>query len=196
MEKEKEFNPNESLALIESMINKAQNRFNENGHLYLLWGWTVLVCSLTHFIFLKLHVLKEPGMVWMITWLAVLYQAIFLSKKKKKERVRTYTDEIGGYVWIAFVTMMFIMIFLMSKNNSWDKTYPMFLVLYGMPTFLSGVLLRFKPLRIGGIACWLLAIASAFVSNDNQLLLLALAVISAWITPGYLLRSKYKLQTV
>jgi hypothetical protein len=92
--------------------------------------------------------------------------------------------------------MMFIMIFLMAKNDLWNKTYSMFLVLYGMPTFLSGVLLRFKPLKVGGLVCWLLAIASAYVSNDNQLLLLALAVIAAWITPGYLLRAKYKSETV
>ena len=34
MEKETSFSHAESLALIESMINKATNRFNENGFLY------------------------------------------------------------------------------------------------------------------------------------------------------------------
>jgi hypothetical protein len=66
------------------------------------------------------------------------------------------------------------------------------LVMYGMPTFLSGVILRFKPLRIGGIACWLLAIAAMFTDYQYQLLLLALAVIAAWIIPGFILRAKFK----
>jgi hypothetical protein len=197
MENEKNFNPNDSLALIESMINTAKNRFSENGHLYLLWGWTVLVCSIAHFVMIQLQVtfIKDPGMVWMLTWIAAIYQMVFLSKKKKQRKVKTYTDEIGIYVWMAFGVMMLISLFLMAKNNMWDKTYPVFLTLYGMPTFLSGVVLRFKPLRIGGIICWILAIASAFVSTDYQLLLLAAAVIAAWITPGYLLRAKYKTQT-
>jgi hypothetical protein len=42
---QEEFSPQDSLHLIESMINKARNRFSENGHLYLLWGWVILVCS-------------------------------------------------------------------------------------------------------------------------------------------------------
>jgi hypothetical protein len=67
MENENDFNPQQSLALIESMINKAKNRFSENGHLYLLWGWTVLLCSIIHFVSLKLDILKEPGNVWMLT---------------------------------------------------------------------------------------------------------------------------------
>ena len=40
---EQEFSPQQSLNLIESMINKARNRFSENGHLYLLWGWVILL---------------------------------------------------------------------------------------------------------------------------------------------------------
>lgn len=69
---------------------------------------------------------------------------------------------------------------------------PMILVLYGMPTFLSGVILKFRPLIIGGICCWLLAIVSPFVDNDFQLLLLATGVCAGWIIPGYILRNRFK----
>jgi hypothetical protein len=66
------------------------------------------------------------------------------------------------------------------------------LVLYGIPTFLSGVILKFKPLSTGGFICWFLAVAAMFIPYEYQLLLLALAVACAWIIPGYLLRSKFK----
>ncbi len=88
--------------------------------------------------------------------------------------------------------MMFITIFLMSKENAFEKMYPMFLVLYGMPTFLCGIIFRFSALKFGGIACWALAIAAAFIRWDYQLLLLALAVLTSWIIPGYLLQQKFK----
>jgi hypothetical protein len=72
---------------------------------------------------------------------------------------------------------------------------PIVLTVYGMPIFLSGIILRFKPLVIGGIGCWVLSIAATFISNyDYQFLLIPLAMVIAWITPGYLLRAKYKLQ--
>ena len=64
--------------------------------------------------------------------------------------------------------------------------------MYGMPTFLSGIILKFKPLIIGAICCWLLAVATPFANYDYQFLLMACAVIAAWIIPGYLLKEKFK----
>lgn len=61
-----------------------------------------------------------------------------------------------------------------------------------MPTFLSGFIMKFKPLTIGGICCWALAIVSPFVAYDYQLLLIGVAVVAARIVPGYLLQKKYK----
>jgi hypothetical protein len=191
-ENEKVMTEAESLSIITTMINHAKNRFSENGHLYLLWGWVVLVCSISHFLCLKFNLLAHPEIVWSATWIAVIYQVIFLSRRKKKEKVRTYTDEIVGFVWLSFALMMFITIFLMSVNNAFEKMYPMFLVLYGMPTFLSGIIFRFPALKFGGLCCWALAVAAAFIRWDYQLLLLATAVLTAWIIPGYLLRAKFK----
>src|SRR5436305_1330393 len=98
MEKETGFSHTESLALIESMINKATNRFNEDGFLYLLWGWVVLSCSVAEFILLRIQYEKHY-LVWLVTWIAVIYQIFFLQKKRRKQRVRTYTDDIIKYVW-------------------------------------------------------------------------------------------------
>jgi hypothetical protein len=61
-----------------------------------------------------------------------------------------------------------------------------------MPTFLIGVILKFKPLKVGGVCCWLLAIAVPFVNYDYQFLLMACAVVMAWVIPGYSFQSKFK----
>jgi hypothetical protein len=54
--------------------------------------------------------------------------------------------------------------------------------------------MQFKPLKIGGIVCWMLAVISTFISPEYGLLLLAAAMVAAWIVPGYLLRKKYNQQ--
>jgi cobalamin biosynthesis protein CobD/CbiB len=54
--------------------------------------------------------------------------------------------------------------------------------------------MQFTPLKIGGVACWILAIMSTFFLPIYYLLFLAAAVIVAWIIPGYLLRKKYNQQ--
>src|SRR5690349_23225308 len=98
MQSEQDFSGEESLAIIQSMINKVRNRFSENGHLYLLWGWVVLVCSIAQFILIHFVHYEQGYYVWAACWLAFIYQAIYLAKARRKKKVRTYTDDIIGYV--------------------------------------------------------------------------------------------------
>lgn len=185
----------ESLALIESMINKAKNQFNENGYFYLVWGWVVLFCSLVHY-FVGFRLGYEmASRVWMLTWIVILYQVAYMISKKRAERVKTYTDDIVNAIWIVFAIV--IMVTLVVIRQLPDKGFftvlnPLILVIYGVPTFLSGIILRFNPLKFGGISCWLLALVAAFIDPYQHLLFIALAMVFAWIIPGYLLRSKFK----
>lgn len=191
---EENFSPEQSIRLIDSMINKAKNQFSENGLLYLLWGWVIFICAVVHFVLLKLDLFKHPEIIWASCWLVVIFQIIYLSKKRKKEKVKTYSHEIMGYVWISFGICMFLVAFILGQHDLYGYMYPLFLVLYGVPTFLSGVIMRFTPLKIGGIMCWILSIVSVFILPEYTLLLLAAAVVIAWIIPGYLLQKKYKQQ--
>ncbi len=192
---QQDFSAKDSLQLIESMISKAQNRFNENGHLYLLWGWVVLVCSLSSFIAVYFFgSFKYLMYIWMLTFPTVIYQMFYLARKKKSETVRTYTDEINNFVWVVFVIMGFLVGIIIGRSGHPELFNPLILMLYGMPTFLSGIILKFVPLRIGAICCWVLALVSVFIPYEFSFLLLALAVISTWIVPGYLLRLRFKTQ--
>lgn len=182
----------ESLSIISGMINNARNKYSETGHLYLLWGFVIFTCCITQFIMLHFFNNHNAYYVWYSTWLVSIYQFYYLYKRSRKERVKTYTDEIMGFVWFTFIICTFILIYVLIKNNAVDAINAAILIMYGMPTFLSGIILRFKPLKIGGFACWVLAIAAMFTIYQYQLLLLALAVIAAWIIPGFILRARFK----
>lgn len=191
---EQEFSPQESLNLIESMINKARNRFSENGHLYLLWGWVILFCSIVSFISLYVYDDFRLFPVWFLSWVAVIYQFIYLFKRKKQQTVRTYTDDINSNVWMVFVIMSGMLAVILGKTGNQNLMNTVLLVMYGMPTFLSGVIFKFNALKIGGAVCWVLAFVSTLIPYEFSFLLLSMAVITAWIVPGYLLRSRYKNQ--
>lgn len=96
-----------------------------------------------------------------------------------------YTGEIVMYVWITYIIIYALLIFILVCNNAVTSINPVILTTFGIPTFLIGIILKFKPLKIGGICCWLLAIAAVFITYDFQFLLIALAVIVAWVIPGY-----------
>jgi len=189
------FTQRESIAIIESMINKARNRFSENGFLYLLWGWVILVCSLGDYFLQYVIYYSRHYLVWTLTWVALLVQFLYIYRERKKRQVNTYTEDIIRYVWIAFVILLFLFLFIAGQrlgNGAEHINNVLILAVYGMPTFLSGIILRFRPLIAGGIACWMLSLAASFMPDRYHLLLVAAGVIIAWIIPGYLLRFKYK----
>ena len=93
---EDSFNEKQSLELIAGMINKAKNKFSESGTLYLVWGIAVVICSLSQFVLGNLLGYKNAHYVWFFTWAVYIYQAIFLIRKKKNLKVKTYIDEIIG----------------------------------------------------------------------------------------------------
>lgn len=188
----------ESLDIIRQMIDKAKNQFSENGHLYLLWGWVIFVCCIGQYILINYFHSDKNGLIWLLTWVALAYQTYYLRKSGKHRKVKTYTDEVVGYVWIAFIASFLLCSFSLAFITNGDLPLysklmgPVFLALYGVPTFLSGIILRFSPLKWGGLVCWTLSLIACFTPYQFQLLLLALAVVIAWIIPGYLLRGHFK----
>jgi len=188
---EKNLNQAESIAIIQEMINKAKNQYSESGTLYLVWGFTILVCSLVQFIADYFFNYKQAFYVWLATWLVFIYQIFYLRRKKKASIVNTYTDDILKYVWICFVVCMFIMVFVLIHHKGFTLIHTTILVLYGIPAFLSGAILKVKSLTIGGICCWALAALSLFVPAQYHVLFISLAVVVAWIIPGLYLRKKF-----
>lgn len=180
----------ESMKLIHNMIVTAKNQISEDGFLYLLWGWLVLAASLSNYALIKIGHEEYGGIAWIVMMFSgAIISMIYGKRKKKAEKVRTHLDEFMGYIWTAFGVCLGIVIGFGFKLGI--STYPMVLMVYGFGTFISGGALKFRPLIIGGICCWALAICAFAVSFDYQLLLLSVALIVSYIIPGHLLKAKF-----
>jgi hypothetical protein len=136
-ENEKVMTEAESLFIISSMINRAKNRFSETGTLYLLWGWLILICCLTQFIINSFFTWQYSFTIWYSTWIMVIYQVFYLRKRKRKEGVNTYTDDITKYVWVTMFVCAALLMFIIFKFHYYLAIYPTILVIYGLPTFLN-----------------------------------------------------------
>ena len=193
-----DFSPQQSLELIESMINRAKDKFAEDGYMYLVWGWLVFCCSILQFILMHVFNYAHHYIVWLATIPVFIYQYFYFKKHYAHKTVITYTDSIIGFVWITFAVVILLLGFVvgfLTTSDYYIHIVHILLAVYGMPVFLTGVIVRFKPLIYGGIACWLLCIISTFIKvYDYQFLCIPAAMLIAWIIPGYLLRAKYKSQ--
>jgi hypothetical protein len=189
---EKQLSEKESFELITSMINKAKGRIGETGTSYLLWGWLILVCCVVQFVSLHFFNYANSYYIWYATWIFLIFQFFYFRKQKKLITVKTYTGEINRFVWLAFFICTVLIIFISIYLKYYEIIYPLILVMYGMPTFLSGIILKFRPLIIGGVCCWVFSFFSSFVASEYQSLFIAAAVIVAWIIPGYILKQNFK----
>ena len=183
----------ESLQVIQRMINSAKEDFSDKSFYYLLWGWLVFVASVGQFVLMSMD-FAHPEMVWMLMPLGGVITAIYGRKEKRKEKVKTYFDEFNKHALVAFLVSLLIV--LGSQQKLQINCYPMLIMVYGGWLYISGGALRFKPLMVGGVINWILAVACFFVDFKIQLLLLAAAVLLGYIIPGYMLKSRYQKQSI
>lgn len=187
---EKEITPEESLLLIRSMIATTMNTLGDSSHYFLLWGWAVFIGCLLQYVLMSVHY-PHHYYAWFITPLALIFHAAFIIQDRKKERVKTFISEANGYLWTVIGLSFFVMSFIFSKIG-WQYCFPFYILIYGIGTFVSGSLIKFKPLIIGGIINLLLAIITVYLPYDIQMLMTALAILISYIIPGHLLRLHYR----
>ncbi|HVG15152.1 MAG TPA: hypothetical protein VM935_09330 [Chitinophagaceae bacterium] len=188
-----QFSPEQSLQLIESMISKTKANISENTVYFLLWGWLSFSAILGQY-FLKVA-LDYPHhyLVWLITFVGIFGSIMQTRKRKQYTHARTYIGASMSYLWTGLGVSFFILTLIFFKlEDGWLICYPFFIMLYGLGTFVSGKILQFKPLVIGGIINWVLAIAATFFDFDNQMLFAAAAILTSYIIPGHLLQAQKK----
>lgn len=190
---EKPLNETESLALISSMIKKTQGTLTDNGFYFLLWGWLVFVASAGQYILIRAGLPDVSEYTWAVIMpLGGIASGIRGWKDGKKQKVKTYTDEMLNYALFAFLAALFIVLIFMSINGGWKLAYPMIMMVYGMWLFISGGALKFKPLIIGGLINFACSVAGFYIQGIELILLLSFAVLAGYIIPGHMLNAKFK----
>ncbi|RYF83218.1 MAG: hypothetical protein EON98_10540 [Chitinophagaceae bacterium] len=189
MEREEELTHQQSLHLIEEMIYKAKNSYHESGTSALLWGGTIMFCSLVSFgnTWWKIGWLNQ---VWWLTFLALVPQIVISVKESKAQKFKSHTSDAMSGIWISFGIAVFLLSYFTSAVKV-EGSSTLFLILYGMPTFATGFTHRFTPMVVGGVICWMAAIVSIYTTSTIDLILFFVAAFFAWFLPGLILRRHY-----
>ncbi len=210
---ERKLTEKESLDLITQMINKAKESYHDTGMSAIMWGGVIAFCSLERLA--EIHFgYKLPFDIYLLTLLAIIPQ-VFLSIKEKKERkIKSYDDIFLDYLWLGFGISIFLLIHITNSIfGAWEpvsneyKTLaghgasfhfyefvaPLFLILYGMPTFVTGAAFKFRPMLWGGILCWVCSVLAVYTSIKFDLLLTATSAVMAWLIPGIIMEKDYRL---
>ena len=111
---------------------------------------------------------------------------IYGMKQSEKVTAPTILDNINKWLWIGFGINCFIMA-IFGKHFNWQIN-PVIITMCAVPTLVSGIMLRFKPLVFGGVCFWILGSIIFMVDMKTQFLLAAIAVVLGYLVPGYMLK--------
>lgn len=188
--------PEESFKIINKAISNFKINYREYANTFLLWGWILTLASFSNFIILKILHSKEAyelmGLYSLGNWVVfgiigfiILY---FMERKiNKDKKVYSYLESYIKKLWIVAAASFFIAIILCIKLEIAPP--PIMLLIAGIATTTSGLLIKFKPMIIGGMSFFIFSIATTFVSNEYIALIVGAAIICGYLIPGYLLKS-------
>jgi heme exporter protein D len=188
--------PEESLAIISKAISNFKVNFKESSKIFLLFGWSLTLASLSNFIIVKILHSKEAyelmGPYSFYNWLVfciITFIILFFIRRKinKDKKVYSYLDNYIKKHWLSTVVGFFVTIVICIKLGL--IPVPFMLLIGGIATTTSGLVIKFKPLAIGGISFFIFSIASTFVSNEYISVIVCVAIICGYLIPGYLLKS-------
>lgn len=209
---EKPLTEQESLLIIQQMINRAKNNFVDTGIGPMLWGAVITICSAVQ----AAQIYFEFSLGFDIWWLALLalVPQVFISIKEKRERkAKGWDEDIMSYVWTSFGIAVFVVNFInnvLSRElgpaveayraaghtvqGTWSFAGCYLLLVFGFPTIITGAARKQRWMLAGGIFCWVSAIVAAFTPTYVDFVLMAFAAALSWLIPGMMIRKKYVAQ--
>ena len=183
---ERKLNEKESLELIAQMIQNTKNRLETNCVMpFLFWGYTTIFVSLLVWFL----VVTTRNYYWQYLWFLLPIIAgtgTYLSTRNQQPGIKTHLDKVINYIWLVFG----ITGFLISMLAMFFWQLPilfMVLLLMGMGTTLTGLVIGYKTVTICGTLGALSSIGCLFYPGLNQILIFAPVFIFMMVIPGHVL---------
>ncbi|HET7117971.1 MAG TPA: hypothetical protein VFI29_15855 [Hanamia sp.] len=185
----------ESFSIIEKAISSIKTSYKESAQIFLLWGWILSLAWFTQFIILKILQNKDYDQIrfysignWIVLILiGFIFQFFIIRKINKEKKVSSYLEDYLKSLWMVVGVSFCVAIFIGIKMEI--ALLPIILLIAGIGTTTTGLLIRFRPLVIGGATFFIFSIAATFVSGEYLNLLVGAAIICGHLVPGYLLKS-------
>lgn len=120
-----------------------------------------------------------PVLGWLLMWLT--------RGKPTEGEVRTFVDRVIGNVWFVMgSTALFVSLLTLFTPMRLPILFIILLIM-GMGTAVTGLIIRFTPAVVGGIAAIILAPCTLLADNMWQPLLFIAGFVVMMIIPGHIL---------
>jgi len=193
---ENNLTPEESITIISKAIANFKMNYKESAKMFLLGGWIFTLASFSNFFIIKIlqarvaYELMGPLSLgnWILFALIAFISLYFMERRSNKvKKVYSYLDGYIRNLWVVTATSFLIGTLICIKLEITPP--PIMLLIAGIATTTTGLLIKFRPLIFGGMSFFLFSIATTFISNEYISIVTGLAIICGYLIPGYFLKS-------
>ncbi len=177
----KEFTPEESIAVIESMIQRTRTNFRETNKYFILWGILISAACVLEYLFLKYTDFQYYYLPWIVLpllgWIVTIRMGI-----KQDYKQKTILGDAIKWVWIGFgigFTFVFIIYWYEGANPS-----ALMMLLSAIGTFITSRILGSTPYLLGSLILFGASIACHSLRGLDTLLVVAVAMILGYLVPA------------
>ena len=178
----------ESLELIGRMIENTRSRIVRNsGRPLLAWGYATVVTTII--VWAAVVGFRDPRWNYLWLLLPVLgWLLMWLTRGKPTEgEVRTFGGRvIGNVLFVMGSTALFVSLLTLFTPMRLPILFIILLIM-GMGTAVTGLVIRFTPTIVGGIAAIILAPCTLLAGNMWQPLPFIAGFVVMMIIPGHIL---------
>ncbi len=199
---ETKFTEQDSLQLINQMIQQAQNNFQKGaGNITIFWGCLVAFTALLNFTLAFVFPGAQSCYVWFLMVPGWIVSYLMGRKEDRSAIVKTHIDRIIHSTWLAFGISMVILQFVFWSVAFYFDEYRHFtmmtsviLIFTGAAQYITGKACRFRPYVYGGFIFWLGAVICFIILREVpfHFLILTVCMVFGYIVPGYKLNVKAK----
>lgn len=182
------FDEKDALAVINQMVGIARRKIVDNSFYFLLWGWTTFGGAMLQYVLMKLDY-ERHYLPWIVlSSAATVTHIVYAVNVSREETTKSHLDYFLTVIWICTWVAISLAFVLCIVAANFGVAYMMLLVLYGLGTLITGILIKFKPLVFGAVITWLCSINMLFVPFPEKLIFVAVSIALGYIVPGHILK--------
>ncbi|MEM9985081.1 MAG: hypothetical protein AAF804_08285 [Bacteroidota bacterium] len=184
--------PQESLALIQSVISEARERHEESGLVYIYWGAAGAIASLGHFYLQQQEAYSLIYVPWLLMPIAgFLSYFLFPYYRKDQRHSRNLIGVLVRNLWLVTAGNIMVLSFALPMELG-KHLIPFLLILLGLSLALSGLAISSKVLFYAGLFANFVGLVGFWVPEGFHPLLLIGVNIISMIIPGIMLNRSYR----
>ena len=168
---------------INNVINSTKDNLKPLSVNFIFWGLLITLMSLFHYVFPSL-IHSFELLYWTVLPLIGMILTVYYNiKVRKRAGYETYLSRVIKIIWGVF-NLSWIYIIVLSFTLKSFHPVPPILFLLSLILIITGLIIKFKPIILGGIFLTIFTFYLNFNPEFNLLLVNVVGVSLGMLVPG------------